>query len=372
MLKRISTLCVGCFLSALVFSSPILSSFSSPSNTPSLESVINRYVQSFHLSPDNRFKLAAYAELRGRYLSESQGLALHFGSLGELSFFPKNLLYRTGDQRVYHLNTGEVSSEHADRINQQLSEMFERVILLGNHNAAPAHIDFVDTHLAKKNLEPFSKLFIRHILIKYGRYDSIQKEVIFHTTWLPENTYNFRDPENAQIVKKHITPLAMKLSKKILRGYYLTTGGTVYMEDVKREVSFATGEEYDPHIHAFKLFAQNLFVQSVQYISKMESRRLNDLSEVGAVITNPMQASSKKRSIRPHAASNIKPLYHPDGWIPMMLTILRSKKIHISDQEIISCFVNQSYFPKLYEQLTQEEKSKVNQYLASRNLSKPE
>ncbi|MEM7372348.1 MAG: hypothetical protein AAF587_27260 [Bacteroidota bacterium] len=369
MLKRITAFVVVCLLSPLVFANPF-SPTSPPSDpSPSLESLINRYMTAFHLTPDNRFKLAAYAEMKGRYMSDTRGLNLAFGSLGEVSFFPKNLLFRTGDQRVFHLNTGEVSQEHSSRINEQLRELFDRVILLGNHDAQEAHIGFVDEHLAKKNLEPFAKLFMRHILIKYGKYDSSKNEVVFHTDWLPEKTYNYRNPKDASIVKKHITPLAIKLSETILRGYYLNTGGTVFIEDVPRAVLFATGEEYDPHIHAFKLFAQKLFVQTVQYISRMESQRLDALSNAGEVITNPMAstASSKKSVLRPQSSTTssiIKPLYHPDSWIPMMLSILRSKDIHISDAEIISCFVNQEYFPKLYKQLTIEEKEKVDQFIA--------
>ena len=373
MLKRIAALWVGCFLSALVFANPISPTTPTPPTptdpSPTLESLINRYVQAFQLSPDNQFKLAAYAELKGKYQSESDALKLQFGSLGEVSLFPNNLLFRTGDHRVYHLNTGEVSEEQSARINEELRQLFERVILLGNHGTHPLHIEFVDRYLSRKNLEPFTKLFVRHILIKYGRYDHRNQEVRFHTDWLPERTFNYRSPEDDRIVKKTMRPMSVTLSEFSLRGYYLWSGGTVFIEDVNRKVAFATGEQYDPNIDAFKVFAQKLFVQTVQYISRMESERLQMLAEVGTVVTNPMRSApstSAPSAGKPSKTTGVQPLYHPDGWIPMMLTILRSQKILISDQEIISLFVDQEYFPKLYEQLTQEEKKEVDRFLARR------
>ena len=50
--------------------------------------------------------------------------------------------------------------------------------------------------------------------------------------------------------------------------------------------------------------------------------------------------------------SGIKPLYDKYNWIPMMLGIMRSNNISIADKDVIEYFIDQPYFPILYDQLT--------------------
>ena len=79
------------------------------------------------------------------------------------------------------------------------------------------------------------------------------------------------------MVKRHVTPLKIKLNEEVIRGYYINSGGTVYIENVDRDVYFATGEQYDYNVSAFKLFVQKVFVQTIQYISQKETNRLEEI-----------------------------------------------------------------------------------------------
>ena len=72
----------------------------------------------------------------------------------------------------------------AEGLNEQLDDMFEKIILLGNAGASQEHVKFVDRSLARKNIEPFEKVYLRHILLKYGKFDLENQEVTFHTDWL--------------------------------------------------------------------------------------------------------------------------------------------------------------------------------------------
>lgn len=347
--------------------------------TLSLEQIINQTLHSYALTSDNQFKLAAYTELKGRYAGSVQTLMLNFGGLGYISFFPKNLLFRTTQNQVFHLNRYETQTANSVILNQQLTNMFEHIILMGNHGADPRHVEFVDKELATKNIEPFDKVFLRHILIKYGRYDSLIQEVSFHTDWLPERTFVYRGPKDEKIVKRHITPLSIKLNEKILRGYYLNNGGTVFVEDVNRNVIFATGEEYDYNVAAFKLFLQKLFVQTVQYLAKTEAKRLEVLAEGQTVMTEMVTYDSEVKQQDKYVAGakrkayfrktvarpTVKPLYDHLSWIPMMLSILRLNEINIGRKDVIKYFIDQPYFPKIYEQLIPEEKSAVDAYQKS-------
>lgn len=342
-----------------------------------LEAIINNSLQSYDLTQDNQFKLAAYAELKGRLDSREHALILNFGSLGHLTFFQRNLLFRNQGAGVYSLNRFESDSKDDASLNKQLRDLFERIILMGNQSASAEHIAFVDACLARKNLEPFEKIYMRHILLKYGRYDAAARKVTFHTDWLPERTFAYLSPSNKKTIRQPINPMSIKLDSNTLRGYYLRSGGTVYVENVDREVLFATGEEYDYNVAAFKLFAQKLFVQTVQYIAKEESKRLESLKSREGKIMNQMVTAdspienadrwheSRPRRKAPRTTAKVAPLYHQYSWIPMMLTILRANKINIGDEDVIKYFVNESYFPKIYEQLTREERSKVDVYMAS-------
>ena len=51
----------------------------------------------------------------------------------------------------------------------------------------------------------------------------------------------------------------------------------------------------------------------------------------------------------------------------MMLTILRTHGINIGDVDIIKYFIDEPYFARLYDQLTKEEKEKVDFYKSLRS-----
>ncbi|MEZ4772674.1 MAG: hypothetical protein R3D00_05770 [Bacteroidia bacterium] len=373
------------FLAICLLLAPIFAQ--SNSNTISLEEVINDNVSSYPLTIDNRFKLAAYAELKGRYAASVQTLTLNFGGLGFLNFYEKNCLLRTGNNQVFSLNRHSSHVSDSIEMNRRLTEIFEKIILLGNHNADQEKIEFVDTYLAKKNIEPFEKVFLRHIFIKFGRYNAEKKMVMFHTDWLPERTFSYRGPDDKDLVKKHITPLKIVLSENVIRGYYIENDGTVFVENVDRPVFYATGEEYLFNVAAFKLFAQKLFVQSVQYISRAEAKRLESITsdpEQSNVITQMVTYDSKIEQQGKYVAGNmrqayysapqtsqkavtpIQPLYHEYSWIPMMLGIMRSNNINIGDDYVIKYFIDEPYFDRIYPQLTREEKAKVDKYKQTR------
>ncbi|MEM7659582.1 MAG: hypothetical protein AAF399_25935 [Bacteroidota bacterium] len=382
MLKRLTACLAVCFLPSLVFCY-VIATPTSPTSV-SFEQLINQSLSAYALTPDNQFKLAAYAELKGTYRVQDQALILPFGSIGELAFFPKNLLFRSPARGIFHLNKYDTNERLSGAINEELNRLFERVMLLGNHRASREHIAFVDKCLARKNLEPFEKLYVRHILIKYGTYDDLMREVSFHTTSLPERTYEYQGPKDNKTIKKTRSAMAIKLTDEILRGYYLLSGGTVYLEDVDRKIAFATGEASDPNVSAFKIFVQKLFIQTVQYVAKQESRRLEELPPEVGLTFNPLapgasQAlSAEERVIQPTAVASsseakqakLRPLYHPESWIPMMLSILRSNGVNIGEEDVIQYFVNEAYFPSIYAQLKPEEKVKVDAYLSERNLAR--
>jgi hypothetical protein len=373
-----------CFIwVALSFS---LSFAQSSRESSSLEKIINRNIDAYAFTEDNKFRLCAYSELKGRYANSIQTLMLNFGSLGYFSFYQKNCLLRTDNNRVFSLNRNDFNDPGANVMNEQLDKMFEKIILLGNAGASREKILFVDRNLAKKNLEPFEKVYLRHILLKYGRYDSIRQEVTFHTNWLPQKTYQAAHKVSDELVKKHVTPLSVKLDTKIIRGYYLKSGGTVYIENVKRDVYFATGEQYDYNVSAFKLFVQKLFVQSIQYIAKIETSRLEKVAEndensevIDEVLTydSPIKdpsryvAGKQRKAYFQHqnkaeTANPVQSLYHHYSWIPMMLTIMRTHGINIGDVDVVKYFIDEPYFPRLYELLTREEKDKVDLYRSRR------
>ncbi|MEZ4827875.1 MAG: hypothetical protein R3C61_16550 [Bacteroidia bacterium] len=373
------------FLAICLVLAPIFAQ--SNSQTISLEEIINETLSAYPLTTDNRFKLAAYTELKGRYAASVQTLTLNFGGLGFLNFYQKNCLLRTGNNQVFSLNRNSEHVSDSVEMNRRLEEIFEKIILLGNHNADPEKIEFVDTYLAKKNIEPFEKVFLRHIFIRFGRYNAEKRMIMFHTDWLPERTFSYRGPDDKELVKRHITPLKMVLSENTIRGYYLENDGTVFVENVDRDVFYATGEEYLFNVAAFKLFAQKLFVQSVQYISKAEAKRLETVSDdpsqstvITQMVTYDSQISDQGKYVAGNmrqsyyagpsapqkAATTVQPLYHEYSWIPMMLGIMRSNNINIGDDYVIKYFIDEPYFDRIYQMLTREEKAKVDKYKSAR------
>ncbi len=353
-----------------------------------LEALINQRVLNFPFSKDNLFRIAAYAEMKGEYSEKFQALTMHFGGLGVLSIYPENCLLRS-PRGVFHLDKMRSTPAQIERINEEMAYLFDKIILLGNHDANPELVEFVDKHLAKKNIEPFDKIFLRHVLVKYGRFESNYKRVVFHSDWLPDSAYEYRAAGDKRTVKRPINPLMVKLDETIVRGYYIRAGGTVFVEDVDREVAYATGEEYLHNVSAFKLFVQKLFVQTTHFIVNKEKERL-DLFERGEAKPTIREVIKKQEpqlaySPKPTAVylpnaqrdkikkpvmvnlTNVEPLYHEYNWIPMMLGILRNKRINIGDPDVIKYFVNKPYFERVYQQLNEEERKRVDDYLKNQN-----
>ncbi|MEZ4776835.1 MAG: hypothetical protein R3D00_26910 [Bacteroidia bacterium] len=361
----------------------------------SFEDIINHYLVDHNLSPDNLFRLATYTEMKGEYSDQYKAITLDFGSLGSLAIYEKNYLLRTHPNHVYHLDRENEPGPQAEIMNKNLSGLFEKIILLSNHGAEDQLVRFVDENLSRKNIEPFDKVFLRHILLRYGKFNPELRQVEFHTDWLPGNTYEYQGPNDAQTVRKPIEPMKIKLDEEIVRGYYLWSGGTVYVENVARDVKYATGEEYAYNVAAFKLFVQKLFVQTTQFVVDNEKQRLQELENQSPVIADvvtkrevrPMVAMApspseqmRTRSISPETAESrnvagyvrpgapaaplnpVAPLYSELSWIPMMLGILRANGVNIGEKDLIKYFINQPYFPKLYEQLTREERERVDRY----------
>ena len=366
----------------VLFLLPILTFPSNPDKDDlQWENLINTYIHSYHLSEDNLFKLAAYTELKGRYSANNESLTLHFGDLGSITFYQNNCLLKTSYNQVFHLNKGEEGSMNARTMNKALEKLFENIPLLGNHGADPEQIEFVNAHLARKNIEPFDKLFIRHVLIRYGKFDSENKQVNFHTDFLPYNSYSYRDHPNAALVKRYKTPLSIRLDPGILRGFYIRAGGTVYVENVGREVAYATSEQYGHNVTAFKVFMQKLFIQSVQYITQSETQRLKNFALTHPYLGEQIASTEASQSMSFSANSETesgrntdrKPIskdkkqilapYHHENWIPMMLGMLRTQGVNIGEPAILKYFIHESYFPSIYEHLTVEEKQLVDKQL---------
>lgn len=318
----------------------------------SLETFINQHVQQYQLRPDHLFRLSAYTELRGDF-SRTGEVRLDFETLGSLSFYADNMLLRTADQHVYHLNRGaEVDMTYASAINQALDEVFEGILLLSNGNASPAHVAFVDEQLSRKNLDPFHKLFLRYVLLHHSRWDSAQEYVEFYTGWLPS------DEEYALLEKDG--HLGLQLSRKGLRGYYLRVGTRVYLDDVDGGVSYATGETGSPNVTVFKSFLQDLMGHSVHYLID-QSKRI-PAQQVTIQTFQQATGSGEGSSNEAHQLA-MEPLYHQYHWIPMMLGMLRAKDISFGDPEVVRYFVDEPYFQRIYSQLTEAERRDVDEYL---------
>jgi hypothetical protein len=356
------------------------------------EALINRYLESYPFSEDNWFRLAAYAELKGQYSSENQALTLSFGDLGTLTLYEKNCLLRSLNFGVHHLDAQRNTQGQVELMNLKLAQLLENILLLSNEGADTALVLFVDRCLARKNMDPFDKIFIRHLLIRYGRYDAAYRRLDFHTAWLPSDTFEYQDPVSQRLVRKPIDPMRIKLDETILRGYFIHSGGTVYVEDVQRNVNYATGEEYMPNVTAFKLFAQKLFAQTTQYIIAEEEARLRRMPDIqpfpreiadkpatvsdmyalneaeagafrGAEPTAPIAApkpaeEAEEEEVQPPASP-----YSPNNWIPMMLGMLRAKGHNPADRDVARYLMSLDSFPLIYEYLTPEEKRRMNRLM---------
>lgn len=337
-----------------------------------LEKAIHFCMEGYPFTYDNRFKLSAYAELKGRFNEGSSILTLDFGSLGTMFFFEKNCLLRNAENNVFYLNKNEHNPPLAKALNEGIAFIFEKINLLGNHQAATSQVDFIDEKLSKKNIEPFYKIYIRHILTKYGRYDSSDKQLLFHTDYVIEA--NKLD----ESVKQHNTPMKIVVEDNYIKGYYLDVGGEVYMYDEDTDIFYVTGEDFNyNNVTAFKLFIQKLFAESIQYVAAEESKRISGISRSSKIRDGviakaassayPVRKLTYKQKMEMEASLN--ELYGPYSWIPMMLSMLRDNKINIGEPEIIKYFVELEFFSKLYSQLNKTEKEMVDNYLLTRASS---
>lgn len=351
-----------------------------------MEQTINRILSAYEFTDDNQFRLAAYAEMKGQVDTEADALVLDFGYLGTLSFYQENCLLKTFDGRMFFLTKKGNTPGQITGMNERLDDLLDHIFLLGNQGADPKTIAFVDKYLARKNLEPFYKIYVRHILIRYGRYDEKRERVEFHTDWLPEETYASPDPTTGKLVKKPIKPMRIKLDKHVLRGYFVWSGGTVYIEDVDRDIVYATGEEYSFNVGAFKAFANKLFTQTTQYFTKQEQKRLSTLTAerplaksnqaqppvyAVASVVQPLSdsfASKRKtgkatrRTVLRKKTTQQPVLYDEFHWIPMMLGIMRVNNINVGDADVLPFLIDQPYFPRIYDLMTEDERARVDKY----------
>ncbi len=327
------------------------------------EYLINERVMEYPLSTENLFRLAVYTELKGNYLPAQDALTLEFGTLGNLRFFDNHCLLKTFDGRMFSITKGVTPTAQSEVLDASLDDLFDRMPLLNDASADPAVIAHVDDHLARKNLEPFDKLFLRHLLVHYGTYNAELDAVEFHSDWL--NTRGGASEPGAAIS----TPLKIRLDQSILRGYYLQSGGTVYVENVPRTVAYATGEEYGQNVTAFKVFMEDLLVRSVQYVVQEEVRR-----EPVAVSSRPsgklpvgyQHQTSQKSEL---STEGVESLYAPQKWMNLMLGVLRARNINIGDSDVIRYFIEEDYFEQLYELMLPEEKERANQYKERHQLA---
>lgn len=339
-----------------------------------LETLINERFSDLPLTPDNRHRLAAWSELKGNFSATSNSLTLNFGDIGKLEVYPQNFLLRVGSRRVYHLDRRRMNQRDVAIMNETLRDIFEQISLLANHNADPELVYFVDEQLARKNIEPFSKLYLRHVLIKFGKFDRARRMVQFKTDWLPVTSFEYEMPGEfgTQLVRKPIDPLLIKLDEATVRGYYLRSGGTVYVEDVERNVFYATGQGYSPNVSAFKIFLQQLFTQTTNYVVKEEEARIIAYRQDQIRIqrqqrpATPRVASASSRSMFARGSSRgqspqtdqapvVKPLYAQNEWMGKMLGLLRLQDA-VTDRDVAEFLVEQPFFPELYKRLSQEEK----------------
>lgn len=335
------------------------------------EYLINERVMDYPLRQENLFRLAVYTELKGHYLPGEDALSLEFGSLARMQFFSEHCLVKTSEGRVFSLKRGAAPSNLSATLDASLDELFDRMPLLNDGSADPTVVELVDAHLARKNLEPFDKLFLRHLLVHYGRYNADQNAIEFYSDWVTADQQNR--------VSMPGSPLKIRLDQNILRGYYLDAGGTVYVEDVPRTVAYATGEEYGHNVTAFKVFMEKLLVRSVQYVVQEESSRSPVAAAAPARQTNvedlpfgyQQQMATGQGSAAGTSVSTqeVESLYAPQKWMSLMLSMLRARDINIGDNDVIRYFADQDYFPQLYELMLPEERERADRYLNRHGLA---
>jgi len=341
---------------------------SKPSEGFTLQKLINERIYAYPFSPDNLLRLAAYYEMKGIYNAEYDQMEFPFGGLGTVSIYKDRFFIRTYDQKVYHLKPDYPDPKLLGLVNDALRDLFEKIPLMGNYGCSSTQIAFVDQHLAGKNLEPFDKLYLRYILLKFGRLDKKRSKVEFRSSWLPEVDEEALNQAENQLIRKHKTPLTIFLYPAVVRGYYEKIGGTVYVEEKEKlQGTYATGHTSKPNVAAFKLFLQKLFVQSIRYIADNENDRLDEKVKLDKDIeSNSLASAGREGAAVKVVKVEWKNPYDKDSWMIMMLTILRQNNTSIGDPEIVKYFIDEPYFDRLYTYMTVEERRQVDRYLRSR------
>lgn len=359
----------------LLWAAPVALSAQSPAT---LQQLINHYLQVYPFSPENAFRLATYLELKGHYDPAVEAMQVDFEGLGTLTFYERNCLLRTGQRGVYALDLRRRRVAEVEAMNQALGALFERIFLMGNADLDPQRVRFVERNLARKNIGAFDKILLRHLLLRYGRFDSLYQRMELRTEWLPEREFSYREFGERAAHRKPKTPLYVKLDQGVLRGFYLRTHGTVYVNDMAPDLLYATGEQRGPNVTAFKAFAQKLFTQHTLYLVQAEQKRLaaleikallpdrllpDDLPVVAKAKTDGPITRTRTRYTTPVAEDESPHRYHEYHWVPMMLGLLRNRRISVADPEILPYFVGEPYFPFLYNLLTREEKAAVDRQI---------
>ncbi|RMG67195.1 MAG: hypothetical protein D6722_13615 [Bacteroidetes bacterium] len=301
-----------------------------------LEGLIDRFLEGSGLSVANQLRLSAWLELRGDYDPGHDVFSVRFGDIASMQLYQGNWVLRTQGHRIFHLDRHRKRPTERQLMDEALHRLFEQIPLLAQAGADPALVRFVDESLARKPLEPFAKLYLRHLFIHHGEFNG--QVVAFRSDRLPV---------------AGDTPVRLHLDRQSLRGYYLRSGGTAYVEDVDRAVSYATGEASAPHIAAFKLLAQTLFQETTTYVTAQ--RR-----DMWAAPSLPLISRSG-----PESGSMAAPLpvrYPPDQWIGTLLLQLRRHNLSIGDPDILPYFIDQPYFPQIYTRLTPQERAEVDRF----------
>ncbi|MEL6135749.1 MAG: hypothetical protein AAFR59_20515, partial [Bacteroidota bacterium] len=71
--------------------------------------------------------------------------------------------------------------------------------------------------------------------------------------------------------------------------------------------------------------------------------------------TNPLTVSPTPKVMRT--------AHDPNGWMIMVLNLLRSNRASIADPDILPYFKDADYFPRLYELMNAEERRRVDRQL---------
>lgn len=352
--KRFSLYILFSFLFSYLLADP------TPSNNERapVERLINEIVYAYNIDEKNLTRLAAYTELKGVYTRETGHLQVHFGSYGTLQFFKASCLLKTYDG-YYTLSPEEQDTSKLFSFNRALFNLLESIPLLSNQYASPNHVAFVDRCLSRKSLAAFDKLYVRHILIKYGKFD--QGQVSFQDNWLPEHIFVEVDQDTRALKRKGSRRLKLTLTEKELRGYYLDIGAEVYARDANRKVIYASGEILPKNIGPLNLFVQHLYIQTAQFITK-------DKPEIGRMEKRdtPILAVAPKTnfSVTDHpglqhrSLKEIKLNNHPyqmHSWIPTMLGLLRYHDIEFHDPDVANILISHPSFDVMLDFMTTEE-----------------